>query len=146
MQQAGLINSSQPVQPLLSSLPVKPAPKQLIQVGGAENFESASVQGAMRMRTAGSPSPYAGFNPFLNKAVGIMAACQKAELTVVGDPYAPINGQVIQVNNNYPITYANLNDTPSQDYSSGQWMIVKAVHSISISGVYLTTFGLNRYG
>jgi hypothetical protein len=136
-------DNSFPPQPFLQSTPPK-TPTQVYQVGGAEQFESPSVQGAMRNRSMGSKSPYAGFNPALNKSSWLKGICKGAELTVLGDPQcANINDQ-IQVNDYYPITYKNLQSALVPHYSSGVYRITKIVHSMAVGSVYLTKFDLDR--
>jgi hypothetical protein len=146
MQQQGLLPPSPPVRPLIQSTRPGGDPTQIIQTGGAETFESASVNGAVRNRTGGSPSPYSGFNAYISQAGILNENCRQAELVIIGDPNCPTVGEFVQVNFNYPVTYKNMSAAPQKHYSSGRYRINKIRHEIGVSGLYTTTLSLGRQG
>jgi hypothetical protein len=132
-----------PFNPLIQSTPTKPDPSQILQVGGAETFENASVNGALRYRTMGGSSSASLFNNALTGTKEAMYGINGATLVIQGDPNIMTPLQMVQVSFYYPVTDKNLNTGQQLHYTSGLYQISKIIHSIR-AGEYLTTLELER--
>lgn len=128
--------------PLVKASPVRGDAKDIIQVN-SETIDDNVKSHAMRTRTGGSVSPYAGANRSLNQHLREAAGLYAARLQVQGDPTLkpPI---IVEMRVFYPMNYRN-NYIKAEHYTSGKYTCDEIHHEIRM-GSYTTTLFLKRAG